>query len=39
VNVSSTMTRIGERFAGRFLGNLFKEYWPSIKQHTFLNKH
>jgi hypothetical protein len=39
VNVSSTMTRIGERFAGRFIGNLFKEYWPSMKQHTFLNKH
>jgi hypothetical protein len=39
VNVSSTITRIGERFAGRLLGNLFKEYWPSMKQHSFLNKH
>lgn len=36
---SSTTTRIGERFVGRFLGNLFKEYWPGIKQHTFLKNH
>jgi hypothetical protein len=39
VNFSSTMTRIGERFAGRLLGNMFQEFWPGIKQHTFLNKH
>lgn len=39
VTVGSTMTRIGERFAGRLLGNLFREFWPDIKQHTFLNKH
>jgi len=32
----NTTTRIGERFAGRLVGNLFKEYWPSIKRHTFL---
>jgi hypothetical protein len=38
-NVSSTTTRIAERFAGRLVGNLFREYWPEIKQHTFLNKH
>ena len=34
--VSSTVSRIGERFLGRFVGNLFKEYWPSIRQHSFL---
>jgi hypothetical protein len=38
-NVSSTTARIGERFAGRFLGNVFKEFWPSMKQHMFWNKH
>lgn len=38
-NVGSTTLRIEERFAGRFLGNLFKEYWPSMKQHMFGNKH
>ena len=39
VNVSSTMTRISERFAGRLLGNLFLEFWPDLKKHTFLAKH
>jgi hypothetical protein len=39
VNVESTMVRIGERFAGKMLGNLFKEYWPTMKQHTFLKNH
>jgi len=39
VTVGSTVTRIGERFAGRLLGNLFKEFWPDLKSHTFLNKH
>jgi hypothetical protein len=38
-NVDSTVTRIGERFAGKLAGNLLKEYWPEIKRHTFLNKH
>ena len=38
-NVDSTMTRIGERFAGRLLGNMFQEFWPEIKQHTFLKNH
>jgi hypothetical protein len=39
VTVGSTMTRIGERFAGRLLGNIFQEFWPEIKQHTFLKNH
>jgi hypothetical protein len=39
VNFSSTITRIGERFAGKLLGNLFQEYWPELKRHSFLNKH
>jgi len=38
LTVGSTMSRIGERFAGRFLGNAFREFWPVIKQHSFLNK-
>jgi hypothetical protein len=37
--VGNTTLRIGERFAGRLVGNIFKEYWPSLKQHSFLNKH
>ena len=39
VNFSSTMVRIGERFAGRLLGNLWDEFWPDLKKHTFLAKH
>lgn len=39
VTVGSTMTRIGERFAGRFLANAFREYWPDLKKHTFLKNH
>jgi hypothetical protein len=38
-NLASTTSRIEERFAGRFLGNLFSEYWPGIRQHMFGNKH
>ncbi len=37
--MSNTMSRIGERFAGTLLGNLFKEFWPDQKRHTFLNQH
>jgi hypothetical protein len=33
--VGNTTARIGERFAGRLLGNLFKEYWPEMKQRMF----
>jgi hypothetical protein len=39
VNFSSTMVRIGERFAGRLIGNMFLEFWPDLKKHTFLKNH
>jgi len=34
-NVGDTMMRIADRFEGRLLGNLFLEFWPSIKQRIF----
>jgi hypothetical protein len=38
-NASNTALRVGYRFAGRLMGNLWIEFWPSMKQHMFWNKH
>ena len=34
-----TLTRIGEGFGGRLLSNIWDEFWPSVKNHMFWNKH
>jgi len=39
VNAPHTMYRIGLGFGGRFAGNLWDEFWPSVKPHMFWNKH
>ena len=35
----NTVGRIGYGFLGEFLSNLWSEFWPSIKDHLFWNKH
>jgi hypothetical protein len=37
--VGNTMERIGYGFGGRLMGNLWDEFWPSVKNHMFWNKH
>jgi hypothetical protein len=35
----NTMERIAFGFGTRFAGNLWDEFWPSLKNHMFWNKH
>jgi hypothetical protein len=37
--VANTMERVGYRFTGRLMSNLWKEYWPDMKSHVFGSKH